>query len=106
MDPWEVRFRKKYDFPPDDEYMFSEKYSYDLGNEFGLQYEEQEVVEVFVDRTDCYAFDVSGLDEEKAEAAEKDNMLPNGIHFKLTNGVDFGICADDSENFYIEVTSV
>ena len=41
---------------------------YDLGKEFELQYEEQQVTEVVVDRTDSYPFDLTGFDEEKAFA--------------------------------------
>ena len=102
MNPWDVRVRKKYDFPPDDEYVF-ERYFYDLGKEFVLKYEEQRVNEVIVDRTDCYVFDVNGFDEGRAQAAEKANMLPNGMRFRLANGVDFAVCADEIEYFYIEL---
>lgn len=102
MNPWDVKVRKSYDLPPDDEYIFN-RYFYDLGKQFELQYEEQQVNEVIVDRTDCYVFDVSGFDEERAQAAEKANLLPNGMHFRLANGVDFAVCADEIEYFYIEL---
>ncbi len=103
MNPWDVRVRKNYDLPPDDDYVFDDRYFYDLGKQFELQYEEQKVTEVLVDKTDSYAFDLSGLDEEKANAAEQANMLPNGMHFRLANGVDFAVCADEIECFYIEL---
>lgn len=102
MNLWDVRVRKNYDLPPDDEYIF-DRYFYDLGKQFELQYEEQQITEVIVDRTDSYVFDVSGFDKVKANAAEKANMLPNGMHFRFANGVDFGVYADDIEYFYIEL---
>ena len=54
-------------------------------------------------KTNCYLFPLKGFDEEIAQVAEKSNSLPNHIHFKLNNGVDFGIYADKLEYFYIEL---
>jgi hypothetical protein len=102
MNPWDVKVRKSYDLPPDDEYIF-DRYFYDLGKQFELQYEKEQVNKVIVDRTDYYAFDVNGFDEERVQASEKANILPKGMHFRLANGVDFAVCADEIEYFYIEL---
>lgn len=103
MNLWDVKIRNIRDSRVFDLNLFDDKYFYDLGKEFELQYEEQQVTEVVVDRTDSYPFDLTGFDEEKAKMAELANSLPNHIHFKLANGVDFGVCADEIEYFYVEL---
>ncbi len=103
MNLWDVKIRNIKDAQPFDLDLFDDKYFYDLGKEFELQYEEQQVTEVIVDRIDYYPFDLTGFDEEKARVAEQTNCLPNHIYFKLDNGVVFGVCADEIEYFYIEL---
>lgn len=61
----------------------------DLKDQFELRFEEQRVESVSVDSIDCYPFDLSDFDKEKAEAAQEINDLPSAIHLKLQNGVDF-----------------
>lgn len=52
---------------------------------------------------DTYPFTPHNFDKEKAKTAEKTKSLPNGIHFHLENGVDFGIYGEEIEYFYIEL---
>lgn len=94
------------DVPPSDMGLTGDNYFYDLGNQFQLSYEKQEVMCVQVDATDCYPFGAKGYDEQKARAAEKTHSLPNNIHFMLENNVDFGIYADEIELFYIKLISL
>ncbi len=103
MNLWDVKIRNTKDYPPRDESVSGNRYFYDLGNTFELSFEDQTVTEVAVDRIDCYPFSLNGFDEEAAELAEQTNSLPNHIHFRLDNGVDFGIYAEDMEYFYIEL---
>ena len=100
---WDIKIKHAKDFPPSDMGLKNDTYFYDLGNQFQLPYEGQTVVSVWVGKTNCYAFDLEGFDQQKAEIAEKTNSLPDHIHFKLENGVDFGIYADCIEWFYIEL---
>ncbi len=100
---WDIKIKNSKDFPPSDMGLKGDNYFYNLGNQFQLSYEEQKVVSVLVDETDCYPFDLEGFDEQKAKVAEETNSLPNNIHFKLENGVDFGIYADCIEWFYIKL---
>ena len=100
---WDVKIKDTKDFPPNDMGLKGSNYFYDLGNQFQLTYEGQKVLSVIVDETDCYPFYLEGFDEEKAKLAEENNSLPNNIHFKLENGIDFGIYADCVEWFYIEL---
>ena len=100
----DIQIKSTNDFPPRDMGLNGDNYFYDLGNQFQLSYEEQKVVYVLVDKTDCYPFDLKGFDEQKAKAAEETGTLPNNVHFQLENGVDFGIYADCMEWFYIELS--
>lgn len=101
----DVKINNTKDFPPDDMGVENNNYFYDLSKQFELSYEEQNVLSVSVDATDCYAFSLEsfGFDKKKADSAMEANILPNNIHFQLSNGVDFGIYADVIEYFYIEL---
>ncbi len=99
----DIKIKETKNFPPNDMGLKDDNYFYDLGNQFKLSYEEQKVVSVSVDKTNCYAFYLENFDVKKAEEAMEINSLPNNIHFKLENGVDFGIYADNIEYFYIEL---
>jgi len=100
---WDIKIKNTKDFPPSDMGLVGDNSFYDLGNQFQLTYENQKVVSVLVEKTDCYPFDLKGFDEQKARLAEETNSLPDNIHFKLENEVDFGIYSDSIEWFYIKL---
>ena len=79
----------------------SDKYFYDLKEVFHLAYEGESIVGIQVDGADTYAFSARNFDEEKADLAMYQKKLPTNIHFKLSNGVDFGIYGDSIEFFDI-----
>ena len=99
---WDIKIKNTHDYPPNEMHT-SEKYFYDLSEQFQLKYEEQIVTEIVVDNTNTYGFSLNGFDKEKAKKAEETNSLPNNVHFYLANGVDFGVYADYIEYFYIEL---
>ncbi len=100
---WDIKIENRRDFPPDDMGLKGDNYFYDLSKQFELLYEEQKVISVLVDKTNCYPFSLEGFDEQKAKVAEEKNNLPNDIHFRLENGVDFGIYADGMGYYFIEL---
>lgn len=102
IDREKVKIESTKDFPPSTLFDGFDCF-YDLSRQFEWSYEEQSVCAVLVDSTDCYPFSLESYDEEKAEKAIKTHSLPNGIHFQLANGVDFGIYADDVEYYYIRL---
>lgn len=102
----EIKIENRKGFTPDDMGINEDKYYYDLSNQFEVSYEDQKVINVSVDRTDCYSFSLYGFDEEKASLAEITNSLPNNIHFQLENGVDFGIYGDYIEYFSVTLTTI
>lgn len=99
----EVKIRETVDYPPDDMFTVNDNYYYDMSKEFKLSFEDVKVTEVVVDNIDYYPFVLSGYDRQKADQSVENNCLPNAVHFKLENGVDLGICADDIEYFYIKL---
>ena len=99
----DIKIKTTKDFPPSGMGLKGDNYFYDLGNQFQLTYEGQKVLSVIVDKTNCYAFYIEGFDEKKANIAEENECLPANIHFKLENGVDFGIYADWLEWFCIKL---
>ena len=101
---WDVKIKSTKDFPPSNMGLVGDNYFYDLSEQFQLKYEGYTVEEVIVDNTDCYPFSLSRFDEEKAKIAEETNTLPDHVHFRLNNGVDFGVYSDAIEYFYIELT--
>lgn len=91
------------DFPPADMGESSDNYYYDLSSAFDLNYENEKVKRVKVDRIAYYSFSLSDFDEQKAEEAMKENNLPNNIHFMLENGLDLCIYANDIEGVDIGI---
>ena len=102
---WDVKIKNTKDFPPSDMGLVGDRYYYDLSSQFQLTYEDQMVERVSVDHVDVYPFSLSGFDEEKAKIAEESNSLPDQVHFHLQNGVDFAICSDSIEYYYVELKS-
>ncbi len=103
IDFQDIKIKNTKDYPPSNLVLARETYYYDLSTDFELSYEGLEIVSVLVDKTAYYVFSLDGYDEEKADVAAHEKRLPNGVHFYLENGVDFGICADDIEYFYIKL---
>ena len=100
---WDVKIKSTKDFPPSDMGLVGDRYFYDLSSQFRLNYEDQMVERVTVANIDAYPFSLSGFDEEKAKLAEEANSLPDQVHFHLGNGVDFAVCSDSIEYYYIEL---
>lgn len=102
IDLYYVLIKNIKDFPLEE---LDETYGcfYELSNEFRLPYAGQKVTEVVVDNVNIYPYSLDSFDNEKAKASAAANELPNNIHFKLANGVYFGIYADNIESFYIEL---
>lgn len=100
---WGVKIKSTKDFPPSNMGLVGDNYFYDLSEQFQLKYEGYTVEEVVVNNTDCYPFSLSRFDEEIAKVAEETNTLPDHVHFRLSNGVDFGVYSDAIEYFYIEL---
>ena len=99
----DIKIKSTKDFPPSDVGLVGDNYFYDLSEQFQLKYEGYTVEEVIVDNTNCYPFSLSRFDEEKAKVAEETNSLPDHVHFRLSNGVDFGVYSDTIEYFYVEL---
>ena len=96
----DLEFHHTKDFPPED-LVLSEKYFYDMKEVFELTYEGEFIDAVQVDGADTYAFSARNFDQEKATLAMYQKKLPTNLHFKLSNGVDFGIYGDVIEYFDI-----
>lgn len=103
IDLCEIRITDTNGYPPDDMFSENDNYFYDLSNEFELSFAGNKVAGVLVDNTNYYPFGLNGYDEQKAYLGVKNNCLPNAVHFKLENGVDFGVYADDIEYFYVKL---
>ena len=84
----------------------SEKYFFDLREEFALLFEATQIVGVGVDGTNTYAFSAKGFDNEKATLAMYQNKLPSNIHFTLDNGVKLSLFGDPIEYFYLYLEKV
>ena len=103
LDLRDIRIHETKDYPPGEAWVSDNTYYYDLSEQFALSFTDKTVLEVIVDATDCYPFPLEGFDEKRAALAERQNCLPENIHFKLDNGVDLGLYADCNEWFYIEL---
>lgn len=101
----DLSFHATKDYPPDD-MVLSEKYFFDLREEFALSFEATQIVGIEVDGTNTYAFSAKGFDNEKATLAMYQNKLPSNIHFTLDNGVKLSLFGDPIEYFdlYLEKT--
>lgn len=96
----DLTFQTAKDYPPND-IVLSEKYFFDLKNEFTDSFESKEIIGIKVDGTNTYAFSVKGFDEEKAILSMNQNKLPANIHFILDDGVQFSLLGDTIEYFDI-----
>ena len=101
----DLTFHTTKDYPPND-MVLSEKYFFDLREEFALLFEATQIVGVGVDGTNTYAFSAKGFDNEKATLAMYQNKLPSNIHFTLDNGVKLSLFGDPIEYFYLYLEKV
>lgn len=99
----DLTFQTTKDFPPSD-MVLSEKYFFDIKDEFALSFENTYIEAVAVDGTNTYAFSAKNFDKEKAVLAMYQNKLPANVHFVLNNGVKLSLFGDAIEyfNLYLE----
>ena len=96
----DLTFQTTKDFPPSD-MVLSEKYFFDIKDEFTLSFENTHIETVVVDGTNTYAFSEKNFDKEKAVLAMHQNKLPANIHFILDNGIKFSLFGEAIEYFII-----
>lgn len=96
----DLTFQTTKDFPPSD-MVLSEKYFFDIKDEFTLSFENTHIETVAVDGTNTYAFPAKNFDEEKAILAMHQNKLPANVHFVLDNGIKFSLFGDAIEYFIL-----
>jgi hypothetical protein len=101
----DLTFQTTKDFPPSD-MVLSEKYFFDIKDEFALSFENTHIETVAVDGTNTYAFSAKNFDEEKAVLAMYQNKLPANIHFILDNGIKFSLFGDAIEYFIIYLEKI
>ena len=101
----DLTFHTTKDYPPND-MVLSEKYFFDLGEEFTLSFEATRIVDIGVNGTNTYAFSAKGFDEGKATLAMHQNKLPANVYFLLDNGVKLSLFGDPIEYFCLYLEKV
>ena len=99
----DIKIKNTTDYPPNNLLTTEDKFYYDMTDEFSMSLSEEKVIGITVDNIDSYPFTIEGYDNQQAELSAEANLLPNSVHFKLKNGVDFGLYADAVEYFYIKL---
>ncbi len=101
----DLAFHTTKDYPPSD-MVLSEKYFFDIKDEFSLSFENTGIIMIKVDGTNTYAFSAKGFDEEKATLAMYQNKLPANVQFVLDNDVKISLFGDAIEYFSIYLEKV
>lgn len=103
LDIWDVKVKETIDYVPNNLGFKDDNSFYNLNNQFYLKYTGSKIIDIDVERTNCYPFPLSSFDEERAEQAEKKNDLPKSINLNFENKVKVMFIADEIEGFYMKL---